>query len=419
MMEDEEDNELDLSIPVKSLLEDITCPICLNFIEECSTLSCGHNFCHKCVSECINRNHKCPLCNKAALKENIYRNHQFEKIIKIIRIEKEKSKTIYYDNLIAGASNGKITTTTTSNTNKNNNDNNNNNDKLLNVNEDNSNSSPVEQLFKKYLKSSLISFESHYQDLSKPYNENVKKINSQMQENIDRVSGNTSTASMSEILIDQIRKEYQIKQDKLKADFKISTNYLLSSLEDYLKKAAVPPSFINIYTSIIIPERDIIFDHCSFKPTSCLSDIRATLVEKLNSRGDKFQFVSFNDDSHFVALKPASMLIDGSDSNEIKLIDELKPLYFYQIPQGSKIQLRGGIQLKGDIPKECFKKLYVPNQNMTMDYYRCEDCKVNWICKNCSEFCHKGHKIVSYILNHKPTYACCYDEKYKCCKLIK
>jgi hypothetical protein len=52
-----------------------------------------------------------------------------------------------------------------------------------------------------------------------------------------------------------------------------------------------------------------------------------------------------------------------------------------------------------------------------VDYYRCEKCKVNWLCENCAQVCHKACGEVSvYIKGHKPTYACCYcARKSACC----
>ncbi|EGC38248.1 hypothetical protein DICPUDRAFT_45964 [Dictyostelium purpureum] len=415
MMEEEEDNELNLNIPVIPLLEDIGCAVCLNIIESCSTLGCGHNFCFGCVSECVNRNHKCPLCSKPTTKENIVRNHQFDKLIKIIKFEKEKSKVVYYENLINNNNNSAKQITTTSNTAS--------KTSVINFiddsqqnNESNNNNSPVQNIFKKYLKNSLISFESYYQDLSKPFNENLKNLSNQTENTINTITSTVSSSELNAPLVEQIRREHQIKEDKLRKDFQESTKYLLSSLEDYLKKTAVPPSFINLYTTISIPERELAFDHIALKPTSLLPDIRETLIRHLNNRQEKFHFVSWTDDSHFVAIKPDSLKIDGQ-SNEIPLTDPLRPISFYNLPQGSKIVLRGGINLQGDAPKECFRSLYTAGTNQEMDYFRCSTCNLNWVCKNCSEYCHKGHEISIHLLNHIPTYGCCYDSKYKDCKL--
>ncbi|CAI8035154.1 hypothetical protein GBAR_LOCUS19748 [Geodia barretti] len=52
-----------------------------------------------------------------------------------------------------------------------------------------------------------------------------------------------------------------------------------------------------------------------------------------------------------------------------------------------------------------------------IDYFTCRDCGFNWVCQPCAEICHKGHSLVSYLRNHKPTWACCYCPKKKKCSI--
>jgi len=382
------DHELNFLIPVKSFIDEISCPICFNTIKNSFMTKCGHNFCELCIFECINRNHRCPCCNTEATKESLVKNHHFDKLISIIESEKEESSKNYISGIISK-------------------------NQVVDENNTNNNSlkSPVEQVFNKYLTTSILSFEGFYQDLFKKYQENLKKLENDTKNVIDKLSVG---GNFNHILIEQAKAEQNIKVSKLEASFKISSDLLINSVEEYLKKTAILPSFVNIFTCITLPDRNLSFDHISLKPTSTVSDIRAILIEKLNQRGGNFTFVSFNDSSHFIVEKPLAL----NDNQEIKLIDELRPLSFYNIPPGSKILLKGGIQLQGDTPKECFIKTYVAGVNDVMDYYRCDDCNYNWICKPCSEYCHSGHNLRIHIPNHKTTFACCYDSRHKKCKII-
>ena len=61
----------------------------------------------------------------------------------------------------------------------------------------------------------------------------------------------------------------------------------------------------------------------------------------------------------------------------------------------------------------CFSVEFVSGADMVVDYFRCETCNLNWVCRRCSERCHSGHEVVPYILAHKPTWACCYCAKKK------
>jgi hypothetical protein len=61
------------------------------------------------------------------------------------------------------------------------------------------------------------------------------------------------------------------------------------------------------------------------------------------------------------------------------------------------------------------------DENTTTDYYRCETCSLNWVCSDCSKCCHEGHQLSVYMLNHSPSWNCCYCYKKKSkthCKLV-
>ena len=46
-----------------------------------------------------------------------------------------------------------------------------------------------------------------------------------------------------------------------------------------------------------------------------------------------------------------------------------------QVDPGSTILIKGEVQLKSDLPKECFTATYKPGDQM--DYFSCADCKIN------------------------------------------
>jgi hypothetical protein len=77
-----EDDELDTNVLISSKLlsEEFSCPICFNPIKDAHMTPCGHDFCKTCILECLNRKHQCPLCNHAAVKENLIKNHHLDKI---------------------------------------------------------------------------------------------------------------------------------------------------------------------------------------------------------------------------------------------------------------------------------------------------------------------------------------------------
>ncbi|KYR01434.1 hypothetical protein DLAC_01918 [Tieghemostelium lacteum] len=395
------EQEVDLKIALRPFIDEITCPICFNTISSCLMTTCGHNFCSHCILECINRNHKCPCCNANQVKDQLVKNIQFDKIISIIEKEKEFSSKHYFEDLISQSSNKTNTsTTTTSNSNDNNNS----------TNSNHVNISPVEELFRKYLTNSILSFEGFYQDLNKKYKDNIDKLEKEHQALVIKMGSNP-------IIIEQSQREMDLKKSKLNSSFKNSTDLIFKSLEDYLKQTATSPGFLTIYTTISIPDKNLNFDHVPLKPTQTLIDIKNIIIEKLNSRGGDYTFVSWNPNGIvFTVEKPSSI----QDNQVIKLDDDYRPLSLYGIPAGSKIILsNGGILLKGDQPKDCFVTTYKPGTNEIMNYYRCDDCQFNWICQPCADYCHKGHTLRIHIPNHKASYACCYDQRNKKCKILK
>ncbi|XP_052019913.1 E3 ubiquitin-protein ligase TRIM31 [Apodemus sylvaticus] len=56
------------------LQEDVTCPICMEILQDPVTIDCGHNFCLQCISHVAktSENLQCPLC-KCFVKKNTFR----------------------------------------------------------------------------------------------------------------------------------------------------------------------------------------------------------------------------------------------------------------------------------------------------------------------------------------------------------
>lgn len=68
-------------------------------------------------------------------------------------------------------------------------------------------------------------------------------------------------------------------------------------------------------------------------------------------------------------------------------------------------------------PLECMTLKYDKDPIATFNYFSCKTCKTNWICESCRDGCHKGHELLPHLMNHRPTWACCYCMKNKLCKI--
>ena len=87
--------------------------------------------------------------------------------------------------------------------------------------------------------------------------------------------------------------------------------------------------------------------------------------------------------------------------------------------QNTKVVLKGKILFKSDAPLECLTLKYKKDdpEETKYNYYSCKACNVNWICEWCKEGCHSGHEVLPHILDHRPTWACCFCVKKGHCKI--
>jgi len=141
----EEDPDINLSIPLKPIYEEFCCPVCFDTIKESRMTPCGHNFCKDCIEESLNRKHQCPCCNGPTTMNDIIENKLLDRLLSIVEREKEKSSKEYFDRLVnvnhQPVSNG--------------------GDEMVIENT----LSPIEELFHKYMKKSLIGYQDYYKTL--------------------------------------------------------------------------------------------------------------------------------------------------------------------------------------------------------------------------------------------------------------
>ncbi|XP_067391491.1 zinc finger protein RFP-like [Emydura macquarii macquarii] len=74
--------------PVKSLQDEATCPICLEYFREPVTLDCGHNFCRACITECwggSDTDISCPQCRQAVQHKYLRPDRQLANVVEIVK----------------------------------------------------------------------------------------------------------------------------------------------------------------------------------------------------------------------------------------------------------------------------------------------------------------------------------------------
>uniref|UniRef100_A0A250YMQ3 Tripartite motif-containing protein 43-like protein n=1 Tax=Castor canadensis TaxID=51338 RepID=A0A250YMQ3_CASCN len=78
---------------VEAIVEEVTCPICMNFLREPVSMDCGHTFCHSCVSGLWeipggsqNWSYTCPLCRAPVQPRNLRPNWQLASVVEKVHL---------------------------------------------------------------------------------------------------------------------------------------------------------------------------------------------------------------------------------------------------------------------------------------------------------------------------------------------
>ena len=62
------------------LAEDLACPICMSQLRDPFVTSCGHSFCHACVSKHLAHRKNCPSCAAYLTADGIFPNFLLQKV---------------------------------------------------------------------------------------------------------------------------------------------------------------------------------------------------------------------------------------------------------------------------------------------------------------------------------------------------
>jgi len=397
MMPIEEDPDINLSIPLKPIYEEFLCPVCFENLKECRITPCGHNFCKECIEESLNRKHQCPCCNAPATINTLVSNKLMDRLMSIVDREKDKASKDYFERLI----------------NSNVNHTNSHSEENVNV----ASLSPIEQLFHKHMKKSLINYQDYYKTLEDNSKEKMKTIRERFTKKMIRYQKKSNKENVDN---DPKILDYKSKCDEeikgIEDSFEKATALLLQSYEQYLLNIDPAPQFLPVTVSIQIPDRNVDIKNIRLDRTSNVNDLRNIVKDHMESIGDPVH--EFGNANVFVLYPSFSSSNEKKRSRNdgIIIADEGVPILQHNPEPGALLILKGKLVCKSDAPKKCFKATFKTGDKM--DYFSCSDCKMNWICKPCITECHRGHNIKEYILDHGATWACCYCVKNKRCKIF-
>ncbi|CAM9658769.1 unnamed protein product, partial [Hapterophycus canaliculatus] len=248
-----------------------------------------------------------------------------------------------------------------------------------------------------------------------------------------------------------------------KARFKVGMESLLRDFDAHAATALPPPSLLPCTVTLIVASRGVRFD-TQVLPTHFPENIYSKVRAYYTSSGDEVR--GFGQNVRLYLQLLSSTTANGSAggaSSPVRSaagaagtataqgqaragqrppqqgvrthpIISATQTVFSQCPGGRisagwALVVDGSVLLASEEIKPCFAQQQQQQQQdqqqdqelKRVDYFTCGECKLNWLCASCATHCHGGCRGVKpFMLNHLPTWACCYCSKKRSplgCKL--
>lgn len=387
------------TIPIEPLLESLSCPICTDTFTDPKVTPCGHTFCHGCIEEWISRNTPnafCPLCNHPNIQRaSLLKHHIFDDLLTKIMQQKHAAEREYFDMLRQPSTNDsdsdsegehKTTTATTTST---------------------AALTPIEQVFRKHMKRSLGTFQQYASSVEAHFGEMERKTSSRLAQ-LRGIKETTNNPTLTKEML-----SLKTHAAKLAENKKLALSKLVSDYEHFLTTSMPNPSLLPCTARLFADGRSG-YISINVDPTTFTNSLIAKLHDVYEKEGDPISEIIGDLTLHYVP--PLS-----ADAESAVVVPLIEGSTIYQQLGGGPVPLDGRLLVVGtfkrtsEMPRKCFA--LVGKSGDVQDYYRCVDCKKNWLCQSCSLTCHDGHTIVPYLMQHVPSFNCCYCKKTKCCKL--
>ena len=398
-----------LIVSFDAISDYFNCPVCMCELDNPYITPCGHRYCEGCIRECVDRHHKCPCCNTSVRTKDLIKDHQYDELHCIIKSEKSKSEENYFSTLISGEAQPGEGSTSQEQPKK-----------IF---------SPIEEILKKHLKDSLFAHEHYYQDLQTEKKRRKERLKSDLDKEKEELFDMGLSACDIQPRVDALQKKYEASNKALDEQLQKNMDAVAEAYDRHLTEHIPQLSILPVKVKVVLLEKNITFSDINMNPKDSLENIRGIIKEQLALKGDKL--VEFDTDVKYFAFGPflklsahemylmARDIIDhGTNHPNIHALTETcLPVIKFGLKTGSVIAVYGHLTCESDMPKECFATTFRKGHGSIMDYFSCEECSLNWICRPCMESCHQTHPVKPYIMNHQPTWACCYCPKKKKCTI--
>lgn len=378
------------------MFEEFLCAICYETMRETKMTPCGHIFCGDCITECLDRQAKCPACNASVTARDVVANKHADRLLALLVRQKDEASKRYFERLVNRGSAAADADDLTAS-------------QQMRAAERNELLSPVESLFHQHMKQSLGVFESFLTDVNArcasaaadTKQRYVAKMEDARKSVRDPVALNERIASLVA--------RCDAACAKIERGRAESQKLVLEQFAAHLQRCGTAPERLPCVVRIRLADwaaADAV--RATLKPADAAgAAIRAAFETRQRERADPV--VSWGDNVQFEMVT-----ITGK---KVALDDDVA-LGARGLESDAEIVIRGAVVLESNKPQLCFATTF--KEGDAMDYKQCQECRLNWICKSCAEVCHKGHTLSPFLEQHKPTWGCCYcKKKGKNCKLVK
>eukprot|EP00455_Lapot_gusevi_P046026 TRINITY_DN5990_c0_g1_i2.p1 TRINITY_DN5990_c0_g1~~TRINITY_DN5990_c0_g1_i2.p1 ORF type:complete len:361 (+),score=80.96 TRINITY_DN5990_c0_g1_i2:87-1169(+) len=356
------------------------------------------------------------MCSTETTEDKLVKNHHFDSLLQKLLQEKELASKRYVNSIMAAAKH---------------------NDQKM---EDGAavNVSPIEAVFQKHVRRTLMAYEDYFKDLLQRFTRQKGELTTQYQSKLDEIQAQINVELKLSGLLEEdgglpaapplsrtpsqetayanaqnLSAQYHQELAALKQRHEHSVQLLVDAYDNYMGSSVPSPFLLPVSVLIRVKSRERAFE-ASLKSTDTLRDCRQIIMDRMRELNEAI--ATFGPDCRFFLKRAA-----GDEKEEVKLElveNENLAVVELRLKPGTEIILDGTVQLVSEAVQSCFSTMYEKGKEQRMDYYKCNNCALNWICKSCAEVCHAGHDLSVFMRGHKPTYGCCYCAKKKKCQLL-
>ncbi|CAM9142777.1 unnamed protein product [Scytosiphon promiscuus] len=323
--------------------------------------------------------------------------------------------------------------------------------------------SPVEAVLVKRMREAFLGYQAYYARERAEHEAEVKDLTVQLQAAKGEIAdgpvsggapwlatvGPGTAAQTSASKVAALRGAIRDSE----ARFKVGMVALLQDFDAHAAAALPPPSLLPSTVTVIVASRGIRFD-TQLLPTHFPENIYSKVRAYYASSGDEVLGFGQNIRLYLQPLSstaanaagPAGtgtptvtgaadgpmaaqgqMLAQGPLRRDVRTqpIADATQTVFSQCPGGRisagwALVVAGTVVLASEEVKPCFAVEFAKRKRGSS--VNGSGCKLNWLCASCATHCHGGCRDVKpFMLNHLPTWACCYCSKKRSplgCKLV-